>query len=101
MKQYYECHITVEPVFEEKLLQFQEMCKEYNFKVARLLLQKREKDSPERSSKDSFCTGHSLDFEDMNIRMRSLSDKISNSGIKVWRRKIEHVIFDERMKDAA
>ena len=97
-KQYYECHITISPVHdEEKLLLLKEIVKEYKFKVAELLMQKRQEDTPLRSKYDTFMTGHSLDYVDLEDRMTQLRIILSQLGHKVWRYKIEHVILDVRL----
>lgn len=96
---YYECHVTVEPVFAERLEKFAEVCATENFHVAKLLMQKRETDTPERSAKDSFCTGHSQDYADIEDRMLGLIIKLRNAGFQVWRYKIEDCVLDSRKKD--
>lgn len=94
---YYECHITIEPVFDQRLALFEETCAPYKFRVAKLLMQKKPSEEGEPSKKDSFCTGHGLDFEDIHERMMTLSAELTKLGYAVWRRKIEHVIFDEKL----
>lgn len=37
---YYESHITIEPVFEEKLEQVKDIAATYNFRVAKLFNEK-------------------------------------------------------------
>jgi len=95
---YFECHITIEPVFEERLTLFKEISNKYNFKVADLLFQKRKEDNPTRSSKDSFCTGRDKSYEVIKQKMDDLIQELKNNQFKVWRQKIEAVIYDERTK---
>lgn len=95
---YYECHITIEPVFNERLDEFKEICLKYKFKAADLLFQKRKTDTPERSSKDSFCTSRSKGFDEMKTRMESLTSELTFNNFSVWRRKIEAVLLDEKLK---
>jgi hypothetical protein len=95
---YYECHITIEPVFGERLEQFAMLCAGRQFKPAKLLMQKRAQDTPERSARDSFCTGHAQELDAIQSRMIGLTDDLVTAGFQVWRRKIEHVVYDERMK---
>lgn len=97
---YYECHITIEPVFDEKLEEIKEIVKPFNFKVAHLLMKKREDDTEERSKTDTFMTGHSkADYWDLEGRMCQLIDKLKLSGFKVWRYKIEEIAIDSRISD--
>lgn len=95
----YESHVTIEPVFGERLEQFKSICSDYRFRVAKLLLQKRENETATRSMNDSFCTGHSSTQEDLTQRMMLLCKALIASGFKVWRYKIEAVVLDSRTKD--
>ena len=96
---YYECHITIEPVFDDRLEAFRVLCETENFHVAKLLMQKREADTPERSAKDSFCTGHSQDIVDITERMIRLVGLLQTCGYDVWRYKIEDCVIDSRNSD--
>jgi len=93
---YFESHITIEPVFEDKYAEFKTVAMLHGFRSTELLLQKRKNDTPTRSSMDMFCTAHSKNFHDLEHRMRTLSRVLHASGFKVWRRKIEAVLVDER-----
>lgn len=95
---YYECHITVEPVFGERLELLNELAVRYQFRVANLLFQRRATETPTRSNKDSFCTGRDQKYDDMKTRMEALVVSMEESGFQVWRRKIEAVILDERTR---
>jgi hypothetical protein len=93
---YYECHITIEPAFGERLAEIKRIVHPWKFKVADLLMQKRGEDTPERSKFDTFCTGHSKDsFEDLKRRMVSCQMALIAADFKVWRSKIEAVLYDE------
>lgn len=94
---YFECHITIEPVFGEELEVFKEICKKFNFKVANLLMQKDRKATPERSDKDTFCTGHGKDYDVIHKRMMGLVGAIQTAGYQVWRYKIEDVLLDVKL----
>lgn len=94
--QYYECHITIEPVFGERLELFSELCVPFRFRPAKLFMQKERTETPERSSKDTFCTGHSREYFDIEMRMRSLLETLRLNSFKVFRYKIEAVLLDER-----
>lgn len=96
---YYECHVTVEPLFDESLDRFQEICESEGFHVAKLLMQKRSEATPVRSDKDSFCTGHSQNYDDILERMVRLIGKLRADGTTVWRYKIEDCVLDSRKED--
>lgn len=93
---YYESHVTIEPVFDERLAQMKELARANGFRVAELMMKKRKEDTPERSSYDTFCTGHSKDFADLESRMNTLVSAITAAGFAVWRRKIEAVLIDSK-----
>jgi hypothetical protein len=97
MQKYYECHITIEPVYDERLALFTEQCSRFNFKPAKLLMQKDRKETPERSNKDTFCTGHSKEYDDIYNRMMSLVKVLQSDKFAVWRYKIEDVILDVKL----
>lgn len=98
-RHYYEAHVTVEPVFEERLEQFKIICHDYKFHVANLLMQKRKGDTEERSKNDSFCTGRGISYTDIKKRMLALVDRLEKEGFKVWRYKIESTLLDSRYDD--
>lgn len=99
MSLYYECHITVEPVFDDKLELMKELCRSYQFRVADLLMQKRKADSPARSMYDTFCTGRHKDYKTLEARMELLIRDLQLWGFKVWRYKIEDALIDSRYND--
>lgn len=96
----YECHITIEPVFDQLLEDVRSVAETVGFRVADLFMQKRPQDTPERSKFDTFITGHSVSDESYNgllQRARSIARTISNQlGVKVYRIKVEEILFDER-----
>ena len=97
---YYEAHVTVEPIFDgPQLTLFTSLCKARQFLPAKLLMQRRATDTPERSSKDSFCTGRGTDRADLTDRMVELIQSLRVNGFKVWRYKIEDTLLDSRHSD--
>lgn len=92
--QSYEAHITIEPVFGDRFELFEQCCAPYKFKPAELLLQKQRDTTPIRSSKDSFCTGHSKHYDDLLSRTQSLVNDLKKCGFDVWRHKIEGIVLD-------
>lgn len=92
----YEAHITIEPVFGDRFDTFEALSSLYKFKPAELLLQKTRTETPFRSNKDSFCTGHSKTYEDLYARMSDLVSVLKGRGFSVWRAKIEGILFDQK-----
>ena len=98
-KLYYEAHITIEPVFDLERAVASNIAMPYNFKLADLLMKKRNEDTEERSSKDTFMTGHSKSFKDLEQRTKECIMTLQIAGFKVWRYKIEDTILDSRTED--
>lgn len=98
--QYYlEAHVTIEPIFDERLEEAKRISRKYKFKVADLLMKKRESDTEERSKHDTFMTGHSKNYQDIQDRITGLINELNDNGFKVWRYKIEDTLIDSKMSD--
>lgn len=97
---YFECHVTVEPVYDERLERLKAIAAEpgIKFKVADLLMRKRMADTPERSQFDTFCTGRDVIYPNLEERMRNLVEALIEEGFEVWRYKIENTLLDVRIK---
>ncbi len=95
---YFESHITVEPVFDERLEELKEIVGRSGFRVADLLMKKRQKDSAERSQFDTFCTARSKDWLDIVTATTTTVFVLQAEGFDVWRYKIENTLLDERLK---
>jgi hypothetical protein len=98
-KLYYEAHITIEPVFDERRDRAAMIASIFDFRLADLLMKKREADTEERSSKDTFMTGHSKSRKDIEERTKLAVTALLGEGFKVWRYKIEDTLLDSRTHD--
>lgn len=98
---YYESHITIEPVFGELLLTLKNVCSNYGFRVANLIM--RKEDGAEVISKDdTFCSAKSDSYEDLHTRMLKLLQTLNTDyGYKIYRYKIESVVLDSKIEDTA
>ena len=97
---YYESHITIEPVFDERREQAKVIAKKHGFTLADLLMQKSRVTTPERSDKDTFMTGIQKDSGDpLAANMLRLCVELKAAGFKVWRYKIEGILIDSRKND--
>lgn len=92
----FEAHITIEPVFGEKFNLFEACCKPYQFRPAELLLQKTRVGTPQRSTRDSFCTGHGVEYGELLTKTKHLVEDLRACGFSVWRYKIEEILIDVR-----
>lgn len=99
MSLYYECHITIEPLFDEQLDQVKDLVARYKFKVAELLMKKRTEDTEERSQYDTFMTSHGQEYNELENRMLLMVHSLQEHNIKVWRYKIEDVVLDSKIND--
>lgn len=97
---YYESHITIEPVDEDDRAKIEEIVNSCGFRLAKLLMQKRKVDTPERSKYDTFCTGHSTDEPKLIRHMTECVKALQSAGYQVWRYKIECVTIDSRNEDS-
>ncbi len=96
---YYECHITIDPVFNDQRELAAKIAGESSFKLAELLMQKRQDDTPEQSKYDTFMTGHSKDYGVLHERMVKLLVDLRQGGFKARRYKIEDILIDSRIYD--
>lgn len=96
---YFECHLTVEPVFGDRLEELKRLSGNLSFHVADLLMQKRTEDTPERSKNDTFCTAHSKNYFQLETAMKDLIASLKFNGFKVWRYKIENIMLDSKSND--
>ena len=98
-RHYYEGHITIEPVFDARYLEFSKLCTKYKFRAATLLMQKRKTETAVRSANDAFCTGRGLSRSDLEDRMVGLVGTLKEAGFQVWRYKTESTLLDSRYDD--
>jgi hypothetical protein len=98
-KFYYECHITIAPVFDCRLEEAKDIASGHGFKVASLLMKKREIDQPTVSMYDTFMTGHSKDIVKLKQSMLLLISDLMSAGFTIYRYKIEDIIIDSRIHD--
>ena len=96
---YFESHITIEPVFDERLVEASGIAEKYKFKIADLLMKKRKEDDPARSQYDTFMTGRSIYPDELQDNMCKLVKELQSKAFKVWRYKIEGVAIDSKFED--
>lgn len=94
---YYESHITIDPVYEDGLAKFKDIAAIYNFRVAELLMVK--KDQYLQSTKDSFCTSRSKDYTQIVNDTICLVEALQEEDFHVRRYKIEDTLVDSKIED--
>lgn len=93
----YEAHITIEPVFDDSLLQLELLVGDFGFRVADLLMKKRACETAKRSDKDTFCTAKSNDLAGLTANTNACVAHLLSAGYAVWRYKLEETILDVRL----
>ena len=96
---YYECHITIQPVFNTNLEILKEvLAPKFKFKVANLILKKEAKGQETQSQDDTFLTAHSKNFEDLKVRMQGMLQLLNEYKYTLMRYKIESVLLDSKIE---
>lgn len=98
-KLYYECHITIEPVFDDRFLNAKDIANSHGFRIADLLMKKRCEDTEVRSKHDTFMTGRSKNYKDLHDRMVACIVDLKENEFQVWRYKIEDTLLDSKFED--
>lgn len=93
-----ECHITIEPVFGDRLDLAKWIANAWGFKVASLLMVKDD-GTTEPSRRDRFMTSHSPIYEIIETNMRMCVEQLLMSGLAVRRYKIELIVLDSKYQD--
>lgn len=93
-KLYYEAHVTIDPVPEERRAAVQMLADPFGCKLAKLLMQKGQP-----SNLDTFMTCHGRDLGQMEARVSGLVKRLQGVGLRVRRYKIEDTLMDSRNDD--
>lgn len=99
-RHYYEAHVTIEPVYEDRFQDYLKACGAHKFRPAKFFMQKRKADTQERSKDDAFCTGRGIAYAELRERTLRLVAGLTAAGFKVWRYKIESTLIDSRYDDS-
>lgn len=96
---YFEAHITIEPVLRRRQRRrLEQLLKPYGFRLAKLLMRKRLRATSRRSRDDTFCTGRSVIYRDLEARTHNCVEALQDAGFAVWRYKIENTLVDVRIR---
>lgn len=87
---YYECHVTIDPVYDKKLEQVKVIAMHSEFKVAKFIMQK------DGGVEDTFMTAHDASLERIVKNLDKLLHELQDV-VLVRRYKIEHIIFDTKL----
>lgn len=98
-KLYFESHVTIEPVFDERRGFAAQIATKHKFRLADLLMKKRSEQTEERSDKDTFMTRTHVSLEVITEATKALVLELQKEGFKVWRYKIEDTVFDSKFED--
>lgn len=95
---YYECHVTIDPVFGTERQLLTKLIKPFGFKLAKLVMLKKGARGAE-SQRDTFFTAHSKNYSQLQQRMVDCVRAIQKEGFAIRRYKIEDTIIDSKIKD--
>lgn len=91
---YFEAHVTLDPVFGERLQMLKLLARIEGFRVAELLMRKGG-----THEDDSFCTARDNQWSHILERTKSFVTMLRQNGYGVRRYKIEDTILDSKMCD--
>lgn len=77
-KYYYEAHVTIDPVFDDRREAAHLVANKYQFKLAKLLMDKG------LSKLDTFMTGHAKNLTELQTRLVGLVNHLHDAGFVVW-----------------
>lgn len=90
---YYECHVTIEPVLDERACELEKIATFHNFKVANLIMKK----TGMVNEDDSFMTSRHKNYRTLHGRMMGLLNELKSRGFVIYRYKTEETIFDSKV----
>lgn len=97
--QYYEAHVTIEPVYASQLVALKKLAVQFEFHVATLLMRKSLESSPELSRDDTFMSARDYDASRLRSHTLQLVKALQAADYIVWRYKIEDTMLDSRYDD--
>lgn len=96
---YYECHVTIDPVFGDEREKLNKIVTPFGFKLAKLAMKKDRGDNWNESQLDTFFTAHSKRYSDLQLKMTDCIRAAQEHGFVIRRYKIEDTIIDSRSDD--
>jgi len=88
---YFEAHITIEPIPQEKVSALKALCKRYEFRLADFILLHGDKEPK------AFCTTRDRLWSTINKKVHEFKTTLGQEGYKVLRYKIENTLVDVRL----
>lgn len=99
MSLYYEAHVTIDPIFDARRDVAAEIATKFGFRLAKLIMRKREADAELPAQDDTFMTANSTDVTSIQSMTRRCVRELQAAGFVVRRYKIEDTILDSRHND--
>lgn len=95
---YFEAHVTLDPVFGNTREHAADIAKRHGFKLADLIMRKREGGPSVPHAEDTFMTARSVTWEDIRVRTIRVVEALRDSGFSVRRYKVENTLVDSKAK---
>lgn len=96
---YFEAHVTLDPVFGERRQQAEVIAKKHGFRLAKLIMRKREGDAETPHEDDTFMTTRSTDWTWIRRACSGVITDLRDTGFVVRRYKIEDTLVDSNHYD--
>ncbi len=97
---YFECHVTTDPVPDDRLEQFIVIASRFQFRVAKLLLRRATNDPVVPYQDDTFLTARGYELSEMETRVNKLCAELQKKEFVVRRYKIEFTLHDSNKEDS-
>lgn len=94
-ERYYEAHVTIDPITENKQKFIERLAAVYNFRLAPLYIMQ----TGEVHKADAFLSARHNLLCTIVADVRGMVTTLKNNGIVVRRYKIEDTLLDSRIKD--
>ncbi len=96
---YFEAHVTVEPVFGERLEEMRAVGLHFEFRVASLIMRRTAEETGESSRDDTFASARGESLHDISDRTRGFCEALRYRGFRILRAKVEDTVWDTRIAD--
>jgi len=94
---YFEAHVTTEPATGERFEQWHQICQDFGFRPATLLMRKPSGEITGEHIDDQFCTAREKSYNTIFAMTQDLVAELKARGFRVHRAKIEDTLYDTKI----